>query len=161
MTQSIYQQVSDNPAGMGQATLRDVLIPSILGKQTSGILYWAGKDLARQFPVAQLDEIPVIFKQLGFGELTLVKKNPKQQYWQLSGAIVNSRLSLKDADFNLECGFLAQELEIQTNATTEAKIDDKKRSSLTILVQHDLKETVADADPVKFINVVDDTQDED
>lgn len=35
----------------GYDILRDYLLPTILGKHEKDVLYWAGKDLARKFPV--------------------------------------------------------------------------------------------------------------
>lgn len=143
------------PNGLANEVLRDVLIPSILGKQTSGILYWAGKDLARKFPVSQSEQLPTLFNQLGFGQLTLQKKNSKQQFWLLSGPNVADRLRIKDVDFNLETGFLAEQIQMQTNATTEAQISDQKKESISILVQHDLKEEIPEQSTIQFISIED------
>ena len=35
----------------GYELMRDFLLPTILGKHEKDILYWAGKDLARKFPL--------------------------------------------------------------------------------------------------------------
>lgn len=154
MSQPSYKKLLNSSAGLPREILRDVLIPTILGKEADGILYWSGKDLARQFPVAKLEEIPMIVNQLGFGELTLKKNTSKQQVWLLTGKIVSDRLTLDHPNFTLEAGFLAQQIEFQTNATTEAQVTEAKKTSVEILVQHNLKNPASDIEPFKFLDLI-------
>lgn len=153
MSQSTYDQLIHSNVGLNQGVLRDVLIPSILGEETSGILYWAGKDLAHQFSVSNEDQLVTLFNQLGFGTLTKQKSSAKQQTWQLGGPIVEQRLKFDHVDFNLEAGFIAQQLELQTNATTEAQVVEQKKNAVQILVQSDLKDPSLDTEPIKFLQV--------
>ena len=37
--------------------IRDYLLGNILGEHTDEILYWAGKDLARQFPLKSQEDL--------------------------------------------------------------------------------------------------------
>ncbi len=46
------------PTKFGYEILRDHVLPSILGTHESDILYWAGKEVARKFPVFSIEEIP-------------------------------------------------------------------------------------------------------
>jgi Protein of unknown function (DUF2507). len=128
MSQRLYEQLLHDSAGLPQSVLRDVLIPAVLDKETDGILYWAGKDLARQFPVESTSSIVALFDQLGFGHLKLKKQTSKQQIWLLDGQLVTDRLTLPRPNFTLEAGFLAQQIELQTNATTEAQVTEQKKT---------------------------------
>lgn len=161
MSEPSYAKLLHSTAGLPLEVLRDILIPAILGKETDGILYWAGKDLARQFPVETEDDVSTIFSQLGFGDIKLQKKNKKQQVWIMSGGLVTDRLALDKNNFTLEAGFLAQQIELQTNATSEAQITEKKKNSVEILVQHNLKDTLTDIEPTKYITVENSTEESD
>ena len=52
MSQKLYNQLIAGHQGLGAGTMRDVILPAILGKETDEMLYWIGKDLARVYPVA-------------------------------------------------------------------------------------------------------------
>ncbi|WP_137597516.1 YslB family protein [Paucilactobacillus kaifaensis] len=153
MSQLMYDQLLHSATGLNQGVLRDVLIPSILGDETSGILYWAGKDLAHQFPVSNSDQLTLIFEQLGFGQLTKQKSSAKQQVWLLDGPIVAQRLKNNHPDFNLEAGFIAQQIEFQTNAITEAQITEQKKGNVQITVQSDLKDPSLDTEAIEFLKI--------
>lgn len=47
MSQKLYDELINSPQGLVNGTLRDVILPAILGKETDEMLYWIGKDLAR------------------------------------------------------------------------------------------------------------------
>ena len=94
MTQTRYNHLINSHRGLGAATLRDIIIPALLGTETEGILYWIGKDLAREYPVATEEELIVLTNQLGMGELSLKKRSATQQIWELGGPIVDERLTL-------------------------------------------------------------------
>ena len=89
MTQTRYDHLINSHRGLGAATLRDIIIPALLGTETEGILYWIGKDLAREYPVATEEELIVLTNQLGMGELSLKKRSATQQIWELGGPIVD------------------------------------------------------------------------
>ncbi|MFC2684649.1 MAG: DUF2507 domain-containing protein, partial [Limosilactobacillus oris] len=73
MSQKLYDELINSPQGLVNGTLRDVILPAILGKETDEMLYWIGKDLARQYPVASPADLITLTHQLGLGELTLEK----------------------------------------------------------------------------------------
>ena len=61
----------DSPTRFGYEILRDHVLPSILGKHEDEILYWAGKEVARKFPIFGIDELPDFFQEAGWGPLNL------------------------------------------------------------------------------------------
>ena len=139
MTQTRYDHLINSHRGLGAATLRDIIIPALLGTETEGILYWIGKDLAREYPVATEEELIVLTNQLGMGELSLKKRSATQQIWELGGPIVDERLTLdkETTSFALEAGFLAQEIEFQLGSVAEAEVQERGRHIATLLVQNE------------------------
>lgn len=139
MSQELYDSLLNGHQGLMNGALRDVILPGILGKETDDMLYWIGKDIARQFPVATNDELVLLTDQLGFGDLILEKKDDTSQQWRLTGPIVQERITRQKetTSFGLETGFLAQEIEFQVNTIAEAEIVERKKDSITILVKND------------------------
>jgi hypothetical protein len=139
MSQKLYDQLINSPQGLNTGTLRDVILPAILGKETDEMLYWIGKDLARQYPVATTNDLVTLTQQLAFGELTLLKKTATSQIWRLGGPVIVNRVSRDDEEtsFGLECGFLAQEVEFQLNTIVEAKVNDRHHDYVEILLEND------------------------
>lgn len=104
----------------GQQMLRDVLIPSLLGGKTSGIMYFAGRDLATKIPVVD-DQIPTMFAKLGLGDLKQDKNKVKLRTYTLSGHAVEQRLkNFANADFQFEAGLIAQLVQQVLGMTVEA-----------------------------------------
>ncbi|GMA69322.1 hypothetical protein GCM10025879_05680 [Leuconostoc litchii] len=124
--------------------LRDGLLKNLLQEDYPHILYWAGKEIARQFPTDTLSTVKEFFANAAFGDLEIQSQNSKNQRWILTGDLVKQRLALnKNADFSLEAGFLAQQLEVQTGAIAEANFKYlKKNEGVTFEVITDLSETV-------------------
>lgn len=153
MTQKLYDQLINSPRGMSTAAMRDVLLPLILGQETDGILYWIGKDLARQFPVATPTDLSLLTSQLGLGDLRLTSSHNTTMTWELSGPIVAERLALqKEAtSFTLEAGFLAKQIEFQTSKVTEATVLEKKKDTVTILTESQAVTEEGEVELVTFI----------
>ncbi len=104
----------------GQLMLRDVVLPTLLGKQTDAISYFAGRDLAQRLPVAD-DAIPELFTAMGLGDLQQDKVKMKLRTYTLTGTPVEQRLAhFKNADFQFEAGFLAQLIQQKLGMTVEA-----------------------------------------
>ena len=139
MTQKLYDQLIDSPRGMTAATMRDVILPLILGKETNGILYWIGKDLARQYPVQSIENLTTLVGQLGLGNLALASNRGTTFTWKLSGPVVAERISLQKehTSFTLEAGLIAKELEYQLGRVTEASVLEMKKDSVTIVAEAD------------------------
>ena len=60
--QDNFYELASSQDQLGATLIRDALIPDILGKDNN-ILYWAGRRLARLFPLAKDEELPIFFEQ--------------------------------------------------------------------------------------------------
>ncbi|WP_283678637.1 DUF2507 domain-containing protein [Lentilactobacillus sp. Marseille-Q4993] len=156
-----YEQMLSDPQLaplLGQELLRDDLIKTILGSEIHDISYWAGKQLARNHRLTSYDNIITFFKQFGFGTLTLDKESSNQLEFTLSGNIVESRLRADpDADFQLECGIIAENCEAILNHQAEAEIDKVKKVAVKILVLTSKEEPIIGDEPIEIFNVNDST----
>ncbi len=128
----------------GYELIREVLIPDILGEETPKILYWAGKSLARKYPLESTSDIITFFKQAGWGDLKIVKENKNEQILELSSEMIEKRMKANgNTTFQLEAGFLAQQYENQKQAITETFEHPRKRSEkVQFTVKSDLKDFV-------------------
>lgn len=122
--------------------LRDVLLPDLLGEDTSDISYWAGKQIARKFPLLTYEEAAAFFEEAGWGQLCVVQSKKKELHLELSGTTVERRLRMQDAPcFRLEAGFLAEQLLSIKQAIAEAFEEiDKKNSKVSIIVRWDARD---------------------
>lgn len=149
MTNNFYKTsmaANQTNSTLAVTILRDALIPELTGEAT-GILYWVGKRLARQFALAKDEDLPLFFEQTNWGTLKRIKGKANQQVFTLTGEMVATRLKLNDqADFKLECGFLAETVQNQSGFMAEALVDsvNSKKGIVTIIVQVDTK------DPLDF-----------
>lgn len=155
MSQERYNQLINSHRGFASATIRDVLLPAILGKETNGILYWIGKDLAREYPVQTIDELVLLTRQLGFGELRLIKSSNLEHTFELAGPLVEERLAIdkEQTSFTLEAGFIAQELEFQLGLNTEAEVESIKHKKVRIFAQNDPQKG-ADQEETEIANFI-------
>ncbi|ANB61694.1 YslB family protein [Anoxybacteroides amylolyticum] len=119
--------------GFGYELLREVLLPDLLGKETTSILYWAGKRLARQYPLDTFEEIIAFFAKAGWGTLTVINERRDELEVELTGELIATRISMNnDCSFSLEAGFLAQQMEQQKRCIAEAYEQPKKRAKKVI-----------------------------
>lgn len=120
--------------------LRDALLANILTDDYANITYWAGKELARQFPVETSADLPAFFEKAAFGDLTIKYQSGDQQQWLLSGAMVEDRLATNhQADFSLETGFLAQQLELQEEVVAEGTFQvSARQQTVTVTILTDM-----------------------
>lgn len=135
-------QKKDLATLVGYETIRDLLLPELLGDNPD-ILYWAGKKLARQYNLAKDEDLPVFFAECGWGKLERIKTHRQQQLFKLSGPIVALRLK-KNAEFQLETGFLAETIQNQAGFVTEAivKDTDLRHGSVLLLAQLDQEDPI-------------------
>jgi predicted hydrocarbon binding protein len=112
----LEKHTSNSPTRFGYELLRDHLLPSILGKHEDDILYWAGKELARKFPMFTTDELFDFFKEAGWGSLT-VDRTGKDEIFYVLTSDYNS--SVQNRSCQLEAGFLAEQTQKLTNFLTE------------------------------------------
>ncbi|WP_244877175.1 YslB family protein [Carnobacterium inhibens] len=145
----------------GYELIRDVVIPNLLGTDTHEILYWAGKELARQYPLANRQDIIRFFDKAGFGLIELNKKQRNKQIYTLSGEIVEVRLNQAEPSFNLEAGFLAEQIQSQDGIYTEAVTEvNKKTKMVTFTVQSDLKDRLSIEEPLTHFVMSENNEDE-
>lgn len=118
--------------------LRDLLLPQLLGAENASILYWAGKDLARQLPLANLEALPDFFQQFNFGDLSLQGEGKHQYRFLLAGAAVTQRqAAFETPEFQLETGFLAQQIQQITGAIAEGEASINRQGVLiTVQIDH-------------------------
>ncbi|MCQ6273472.1 YslB family protein [Bacillus sp. V3B] len=109
--------------------MREVLLPEILGDDAPAILYWAGKQLARKYPLKNSEEIIDFFKQAGWGNLTIISETKNEYKLELSSTAISKRLQSKEEHhFQLEAGFLAEQMEILKQVVSETFEHPRKRS---------------------------------
>lgn len=131
-------------SAFGYELIRDILLPELLGKDAHEILYWAGKRLARKFPLKNFDEMCVFFQKASWGTLTITNESNNELEVELTGGIISQRLhSKKDISFQLEAGFIAQQIEMQKQVIAEAfEHPSKKGSKVRFTVKWDKKDIV-------------------
>jgi predicted hydrocarbon binding protein len=111
-------------AGAGYDIIRYVTLPELLGTEAKTLLYFMGRNLARNFDIQGTEDIYYTFDKMGWGKLELVKEKRKENVFQLmSDSIVRRIQASFDIEFYLEAGFLAeatQQLEkVDCECTTE------------------------------------------
>lgn len=121
----------------GYEILRDHVLPDILGQNEGDILYWAGKSLARKFPLFTLDEASDFFRQANFGELEVEQTAKDEIVFLLTPIKIDQRC------FKLEAGFLAQQKQKIDGFVTEAfeEIVEKKKK-VRITLKSDLRDKI-------------------
>ena len=147
MDQSTYNKLLQQPAvsALGAGFIRDEVLPAILGSDQLTILYWIGRQMARQNPLSEEQAITTLFAQLNFGRLVQTHGGRKQQRFELNGPAVSHRLAAyPEASFDFEAGFLAQEIEIITGSATEGTVDEIHKDHVTFIIQSDLKNIVGE-----------------
>jgi hypothetical protein len=139
--------VTDNepliPA-FGYEIIREFLLEDLLGKEGPQILYWAGKQLGRRFPLSSPEEIITFFHDAGWGNLQLVKETKDELKWELSGELIQRRFLINEnIHFQLEAGFLAYQTEYQRKVVSESYEEQKKRAKVVYFtVKSDNKDTI-------------------
>jgi len=128
----------------GFELLKETVLPQILGKDSPEILYWVGKQVARKYPLETIDEVISFFEKANWGTLLMTKEKKSEMYFQLTSPLIEERLKANElAHFQLESGFLAQQLEHINQCVTESYEDPKKKNSVvTFQVKWDEKDIV-------------------
>lgn len=151
------EKFNETTSLFGYELIRDVLIPNLLGTETHEILYWAGKELARQYPLATRQDIVRFFDKAGFGLIELNKEQRNKQVYTLSGKIVQARLEHAQPSFNLEAGFLAEQIQALDSLYTEALTEvNMKTKVVTFIVQSDTKDRLSIEEPLTHFVMSDD-----
>lgn len=128
----------------GYELIREELLNTLLGKDSPEILYWAGKTLARTYPLKNINEITAFFLEAGWGNLLIKKESKGEAHFELTGPLISNRIQLNKAThYKLEAGFLAQQLETQNGMVAEATDNIHKRSStVEIIVKWDKTDAI-------------------
>jgi predicted hydrocarbon binding protein len=131
-------------SGVAYELIREVLLPDLLGKEISSILYWSGKNIARKYPLTSEEEIIHFFKDVGWGDLSIKEKKSNVVEFELSSDFITARnQSRKESSYHLEAGFLAQQLEQIQGIITEAYVNNHKRNNhVYFTVQSDKKDPI-------------------
>ena len=125
----------------GYELIRDHVLSNILGKHENDILYWAGKDIARKFPLFSMTEAPAFFKEAGWGDLYLEKESKDEAIYKLK--FEEQEVDIEQRCFRLEAGFLAAQKQRNNGFLTECYDEqNKKHHTVTFTVKWDLKEPV-------------------
>lgn len=123
--------------------LRDVLIPEILGKDHEMIQYWAGKSLARKYPLETIEKVIDFFRQAGWGSLLVETEGKTSIVFSLTSEMISERMNHdKNISFSLESGFLAQQIQLMRNRYSDAQSSIKRGRKVSITVHWDPKDVV-------------------
>jgi hypothetical protein len=123
---SVIEQEVDS--SFAYSLLRNDLLPELLGQEEETILYWAGKHLAKKYPLASNDEICDFFQKARWGTLSVVKEKPNTIVFEL----VPPEPSPKH--FKLEAGFLAEQFALMRERVTET-FEQVKRNRVIFTVE--------------------------
>ncbi|PZX07019.1 putative hydrocarbon binding protein [Psychrobacillus insolitus] len=132
------EEEQSHVTSFGYELIRDHVLASILGKHEKDILYWAGKDLARKFPLYIMEEAITFFQQAGWGTLTLDKTTKDSAYYSLQ--TYNLPQSGVSRTHRLEAGFLAEQQQKISGFLTECYDEQvKKNGIVTFQLKWDVK----------------------
>ncbi|WP_445489571.1 YslB family protein [Niallia sp. 03133] len=128
----------------GYELIREILIPDLLGRDTPELLYWAGKRIARMFPLENVEDARLFFEKAGWGTLEVSKQSKHEIEYTLTSRLIEKRLKEKGkCSFQLEAGYLAQQHELVKKIIAEAFEDPKRRGKkITITVRWDSKDPI-------------------
>ncbi|MEH7457192.1 YslB family protein [Bacillus sp. JJ1127] len=124
--------------------LREELLPDLIGKDLDDILYWAGRNLARKYQLESIEEVIHFFEKAGWGTLNIIEHKRREMHFQLTSPLIKERQKQKrHSSYQLEAGFIAEQIQKQRNVIAESYEEQKKRSdSITFLVKWDIKDLV-------------------
>lgn len=118
----------------GYELIRETLLRDLLGKDYCSILYWGGKNLARKIPLKSLDDIIVFFEKSGWGNLTVIKEGKGEMVFRIESDWITNRFNRKeDCSFQLEAGFLAEQMFHIFDHQAEAMEDQKKKTNQVLI----------------------------
>lgn len=115
--------------------LRNELIPELLGKEEQPILYWAGKHLARKYPLSNTDEICDFFSSAAWGNLSVVYLKKNKILFELNPGFNRT------SHFQLEAGFLAEQIQNINSCLTEA-YEQVKKDAILFTVESNPKDPI-------------------
>ncbi|MFE8696939.1 YslB family protein [Cytobacillus sp. FJAT-53684] len=139
-----YENTTESVPLFGYELIREVLLHELLGNDTPEILYWAGKRLARKYPMDTLNEVVEFFQKSAWGDLSIVKESKNEMELELFSPIIKMRCSQNNpCTFQLEAGFIAEQIESQKEVICEAfEHPNKKKGKIHFTVKWDKKDSI-------------------
>ncbi|GAE34891.1 YslB family protein [Halalkalibacter akibai] len=122
----------------GYDLIRNDVLKDVLGKEHDSILYWIGKSLARKYPTSTIEELISFFEEANWGLLSRTKEKKNMQMFELTGPWM---VKGDERCYQLEAGFLAQQLESWYNCIAGATYSAKKQV-IHITVELDRKDQI-------------------
>ena len=140
----LTEDKTETISSFGYELIREVLLHELLGEDAPEILYWAGKKLANKYPLNSLEEISVFFQKATWGSLSIVKEAKNEMGLELFSELIKERCEQSNhCNFQLEAGFIAQQIELQKGVICEAfEHPKKKKGKIQFTVKWDHKDTV-------------------
>ncbi len=134
-------------SGFAYELLRGEVLFNLLGKEIHSILYWEGKNIANNYPMQTMDEIITFFEKAGWGNLQITNEKKNELTLELTGDLITYRShENKEATYQLEAGFLAQQIQMQKKCITETYQQQKQRNQTVLFtVQWDPKDVVEES----------------
>ncbi|HEX7066365.1 MAG TPA: DUF2507 domain-containing protein, partial [Bacillales bacterium] len=105
-------------------------------------LYWSGKNLARKYPLDSKEEIVQFFARAGWGNLTVDTEGKNKINFSLVPGTLPRKKREQAASFELETGFLAQQIEQLKGCFADANSSVKRGRTVSITVEWDQKDLV-------------------
>lgn len=143
-SESLHQNDASAVSPFGYDLIREFLLQELLGKDAPELLYWAGKRLARKFPLFTAEEIVEFFQKASWGFLTIRNETKHEILFELESDLINERLKMNPSSFfQLEAGFIAQQMELQKKVVVEAfEHPRKSKGKVQFTVKWDSKDPI-------------------
>ncbi len=111
--------------------LREELLPDLIGNDLDGILYWSGRNLARKYPLETIEEVIQFFEKAGWGTLSIIEHKRREMQFQLKGTLIAERQKQnRHSSYQLEAGFIAEQIQKQRNVVAESYEEKKNVQTL-------------------------------
>ncbi|MDV2684839.1 YslB family protein [Alkalihalophilus sp. As8PL] len=123
----------------GYELLRNDVLKEVFGQEYDSILYWVGKSIARKYPLHTIEEVIEFFNDANWGNLTLVKEKKNERHFELEGEWMKKN---DTRCYQLEAGFLAQQVETWLSSFTAAT-QTKKKGIVHLQIESDLQDSLA------------------
>lgn len=109
---NLFDDYNDIPSPtMGHDVLRTKVLPDLLGKEADSVLYFMGRNLAKAYPCANMEEIGTFFGAMGWDQLTITKEKKHEFEFSLKGELTSKRITYKSPYlYKMEAGFLAEQI---------------------------------------------------
>lgn len=111
----------------GYELIREVFASRYAGTRLRRYDVLGGKKLARKFPLESREDLPAFFQDAGWGTLAIVHSKKQELEFELEGPLVSNRLKYqKEPCFQLEAGFIAEQIQLMNEQIAESYEQVKK-----------------------------------